>query len=59
VREFKVGDIVERREWIGTTSGEVVEVKDDERLVVVRWRVGLRLAGRSTTDRMETIRKSG
>jgi hypothetical protein len=55
---FKVGDPVERREWIGMTKGLIVDVKDDESTVVVEWRVGFRLAGTTTNERAADLRKS-
>jgi hypothetical protein len=54
---FKVGDSVERREWIGLTKGLVVEVRCDESAVSVEWRVGFRLAGTTTTERTADLRK--
>ncbi|HUM14913.1 MAG TPA: hypothetical protein VL086_04420 [Candidatus Nitrosotalea sp.] len=55
---FEVGDPVERREWIGMTRGEIVEVKLDEGTVVVAWRVGFRLAGSTTIERADDLRRS-
>lgn len=55
---FKVGDPVERREWIGMTKGLIVDVKDDESTVAVEWQVGFRLAGSTTTERAADLRKS-
>ncbi|HEY7040297.1 MAG TPA: hypothetical protein VID28_15665 [Methylomirabilota bacterium] len=55
---FKVGDPVERREWIGMTKGQVVEVTGDDSTVAVEWQVGFRLAGTKTTERPSDLRKS-
>ena len=55
---FKVGDSVERREWIGLTKGLIVEVRGDESTVSVEWRVGFRLAGTTTTERPGDLKKS-
>lgn len=55
---FKVGDPVERREWIGMTKGQVVEVTCDDATVAVEWQVGFRLAGTRTTERAGDLRKS-
>jgi hypothetical protein len=49
---------VERREWIGMTKGQIVDVKDDERTVAVEWQVGFRLAGTTTTERAADLRES-
>lgn len=58
MQTFEVGDPVERREWIGMTRGRIVEVKPDEATVVVAWRVGFRLAGSTTTERADDLRRS-
>ena len=55
---FKVGDPVERREWIGMTKGQVVEVTCDDSTVAVEWQVGFRLAGTRTTERAGDLRKA-
>ncbi|HME94028.1 MAG TPA: hypothetical protein VKN16_07425 [Methylomirabilota bacterium] len=55
---FKVGDQVERREWIGMTKGQVVEVTCADATVAVEWQVGFRLAGTRTTERAGDLRKS-
>ena len=55
---FKMGDLVERREWIGMTRGRIVEVKPDEATVVVEWQVGFRLAGSTTIERIADLRGS-
>ena len=55
---FEVGDPVERREWIGMTKGQVVEVTCDDATVAVEWQVGFRLAGTRTTERADDLRKS-
>lgn len=60
---FKVGDPVERREWIGMTKGQIVEVKCDESkcdesTVAVEWQVGFRLAGTRTTEQACDLRRS-
>lgn len=58
MQTFNVGDSVERREWIGMTRGRVVEVKPGEARVVVEWRVGFRLAGSTTTERVIDLRRT-
>jgi hypothetical protein len=58
VHTFKVGDPVERREWIGMTKGQIVEVKCDESTVGVEWQVGFRLAGTRTTEQACDLRRS-
>jgi hypothetical protein len=58
VPTFKVGDPVERREWIGMTKGQIVEVGGDDSTVAVEWQVGFRLAGTRTTERATDLRKS-
>lgn len=58
MHHFEVGDIVERREWIGPTRGEVVATNRDGVSVVVRWRTGLFLAGNTTTEQPENLRRS-
>jgi len=58
VHTFKVGDPVERREWIGMTKGQVVEVMCDESTVGVEWQVGFRLAGTRTTEQASDLRRS-
>ena len=55
---FKVGDAVERREWIGMTKGRVTTDEGDESTVTVDWQVGFRLAGTTTTERADDLRKS-
>ena len=58
MHSFKVGDPVERREWIGMTKGQIVEVRCGESTVAVQWQVGFRLAGTTTTERPADLRKS-
>ena len=58
VHTFKVGDPVERREWIGMTKGQIVEVKCDESTVGVEWQVGFRLAGTRTTEQACDLRRA-
>lgn len=58
MHQFEVGDIVERREWIGPTSGEVVATNRDGVSVVVRWRVGLFLAGNTNREQAENLRRA-
>ena len=55
---LKVGDAVERREWIGMTKGLVAAVAGDESTVTVDWQVGFRLAGTTTTEHAADLRKS-
>jgi len=58
LHQFEVGDIVERREWIGPTSGEIVATNTDGVSVVVRWRTGLFLAGNTTTEHAKNLRRA-
>lgn len=55
---FKVGEAVERREWIGMTKGLVAAVAGDESTVTVDWEVGFRLAGTTTIERSADLKKS-
>ena len=58
MQTLKIGDAVERCEWIGMTKGRVVEVSGDESTVTVEWKVGFRLAGTTMAERSADLRKS-
>jgi len=57
VNTFNVGDAVERREWIGMTKGQIIEVRSDHSTVAVEWQVGFRLAGTPTTERADDLKR--
>jgi hypothetical protein len=58
VHTLKIGDAVERREWIGMTKGVVVAVSGDESTVTVEWQVGFRLAGTATAECPADLKKA-
>ena len=58
MKTFNVGDAVERREWIGMTKGHIVDVECDDSTVAVEWQVGFRLAGTTTTERADDLKRS-